>query len=184
MVPSVGKRVTGGRQLNLLTPCDLLHPKQMGGMAKPWRHIALPERGHTIDGLGREQTEIRTHRPRKKLSPPAFDSSHITQTDGRRKEGRHGFHSQCSHLYEARFQCILGDKGSQLKWKEKNQRPLPPPLTLTVIVEGVENNEQLGFLREHRSNERQGFLFSKLIRTDAFEAMLCNGLHSKRWTGT
>lgn len=42
-------------------------------------------------------------------------------------------------------------------------------LKLKVTAEGVENKEQLEFLREQHCHEAQGFLFSKPIRAEEFE---------------
>jgi EAL domain-containing protein (putative c-di-GMP-specific phosphodiesterase class I) len=45
-------------------------------------------------------------------------------------------------------------------------------LGLKLIAEGVERNEQLEFLRDLRCDYIQGFLFSKPMSGDAFEALL------------
>ncbi|MBV8470732.1 MAG: EAL domain-containing protein [Burkholderiaceae bacterium] len=41
-----------------------------------------------------------------------------------------------------------------------------------VIAEGVETEAQLNFLRKHRCDEMQGFLFSRPVAADAFTALL------------
>ncbi len=45
-------------------------------------------------------------------------------------------------------------------------------LRLTVIAEGVENEEQLAFLRQHNCDEIQGYFFSKPVSADEFEILL------------
>jgi diguanylate cyclase (GGDEF)-like protein len=47
-------------------------------------------------------------------------------------------------------------------------------LRLTVIAEGVENEEQLSLLREHGCDEMQGFYFSKALPEDEFLRLLQN----------
>jgi EAL domain-containing protein (putative c-di-GMP-specific phosphodiesterase class I) len=43
---------------------------------------------------------------------------------------------------------------------------------LRVIAEGVETEAQLGFLRRHGCMAYQGYLFSKPVPIEAFEALL------------
>ena len=45
-------------------------------------------------------------------------------------------------------------------------------LNLQVIAEGVETQEQLTFLRDHRCNEIQGYYFSRPVPADEFRQML------------
>jgi diguanylate cyclase (GGDEF)-like protein/PAS domain S-box-containing protein len=45
-------------------------------------------------------------------------------------------------------------------------------LQLVVVAEGVENEEQLAFLRQQRCDEMQGFLFSPAIEAAEFEKLL------------
>jgi len=48
-------------------------------------------------------------------------------------------------------------------------------LELKVIAEGVETEEQLEFLRSHRCNEIQGYLFSRPVPAEAFTKVLQEG---------
>ncbi len=45
-------------------------------------------------------------------------------------------------------------------------------LGLTVVAEGVEKAEQLEFLRTHGCDRAQGYLFSRPVDAEAFEALL------------
>jgi EAL domain-containing protein (putative c-di-GMP-specific phosphodiesterase class I) len=45
-------------------------------------------------------------------------------------------------------------------------------LSLTVVAEGVETQEQLNFLREHSCDEMQGYHFSKPIAPEQFADLL------------
>jgi EAL domain-containing protein (putative c-di-GMP-specific phosphodiesterase class I) len=45
-------------------------------------------------------------------------------------------------------------------------------LKLVVVAEGVENEDQLSFLRQHRCDEMQGFLFSPPVAAAEFETLL------------
>jgi diguanylate cyclase (GGDEF)-like protein/PAS domain S-box-containing protein len=45
-------------------------------------------------------------------------------------------------------------------------------LRLVVAAEGVENEEQLAFLRQHRCDEMQGFLFSPPVEAEEFQKLL------------
>src|SRR6185503_5473716 len=47
-------------------------------------------------------------------------------------------------------------------------------LNLRVIAEGVEDTSQLEFLRDHRCDEIQGYLFSKPLVAGKIEEMLSN----------
>jgi EAL domain-containing protein (putative c-di-GMP-specific phosphodiesterase class I) len=49
---------------------------------------------------------------------------------------------------------------------------LSQSLELKVIAEGVETNAQLACLLSHACDEAQGYLFSRPIAADAFEALL------------
>jgi diguanylate cyclase (GGDEF)-like protein len=53
---------------------------------------------------------------------------------------------------------------------------LAQSMELKVIAEGVETEDQLGFLRSLRCDEMQGYLFSRPLPVDAFE----NLLHTRR----
>jgi len=41
-------------------------------------------------------------------------------------------------------------------------------LGLTVVAEGVENEDQFSFLQQHRCDEMQGFYFSKPLAAEDF----------------
>jgi EAL domain-containing protein (putative c-di-GMP-specific phosphodiesterase class I) len=45
-------------------------------------------------------------------------------------------------------------------------------LKLVVAAEGVENEDQLAFLRQHRCDEMQGFLFSPAVEPGEFQKLL------------
>jgi diguanylate cyclase (GGDEF)-like protein/PAS domain S-box-containing protein len=45
-------------------------------------------------------------------------------------------------------------------------------LRLVVVAEGVENQDQLAFLRQHRCDEMQGFLFSPPVEPEEFQKLL------------
>jgi diguanylate cyclase (GGDEF)-like protein/PAS domain S-box-containing protein len=45
-------------------------------------------------------------------------------------------------------------------------------LRLVVVAEGVENEEQLAFLRQHRCDEMQGYLFSPPVAPEEFRELL------------
>jgi diguanylate cyclase len=51
-------------------------------------------------------------------------------------------------------------------------------MNMTVIAEGVQNEQELAFLCEHKCDEIQGNFFSKALPKDDFEALLKSG---KRW---
>jgi EAL domain-containing protein (putative c-di-GMP-specific phosphodiesterase class I) len=54
----------------------------------------------------------------------------------------------------------------------RNLLALAHDLGLTVIAEGVEKEEQLAFLLEHRCELVQGFLFSRPLIADQFRALI------------
>jgi len=45
-------------------------------------------------------------------------------------------------------------------------------LSLTVVAEGVETEEQMNFLKEHACDEMQGFYFSKPVASEQFADLL------------
>ena len=49
-------------------------------------------------------------------------------------------------------------------------------LGLRVVAEGVEEQIQLDFLREHGCTEYQGFLFSPAVPPEAFASLVRRGL--------
>jgi EAL domain-containing protein (putative c-di-GMP-specific phosphodiesterase class I) len=48
-------------------------------------------------------------------------------------------------------------------------------MELDVIAEGVENTDQLAFLKELKCQKAQGYLFSQPLPADQFERLLVNG---------
>ena len=48
-------------------------------------------------------------------------------------------------------------------------------LRLVVVAEGVENEDQLAFLRKHRCDEMQGFLFSPPVESEKLLELLERG---------
>jgi EAL domain-containing protein (putative c-di-GMP-specific phosphodiesterase class I) len=48
-------------------------------------------------------------------------------------------------------------------------------LNLRVVAEGVENNDQVTFLRQHACDEMQGYYFSKPITKNEFAQILQDG---------
>ncbi|EKU82125.1 EAL domain-containing protein [Massilia timonae] len=48
-------------------------------------------------------------------------------------------------------------------------------LNQRVIAEGVEDEAQLAFLKDHNCNEGQGYLFSQPVNAVQMQAMLDNG---------
>lgn len=52
-------------------------------------------------------------------------------------------------------------------------------LKMTVVAEGVETTEQMHFLRQHRCNEMQGYLFSRPVPPTDYASMLANGKSQK-----
>ena len=53
-------------------------------------------------------------------------------------------------------------------------------LSLTVVAEGVETQEQEDYLREHICDEMQGFYFSRPIAADQFGELLRENVPSRQ----
>ena len=53
-------------------------------------------------------------------------------------------------------------------------------LSLTVVAEGVETQEQMNYLKEHSCNEMQGYYFSKPVSADEFASLLKTNLFTPR----
>jgi len=51
-------------------------------------------------------------------------------------------------------------------------------LSLTVVAEGVETEEQMAFLQKHACDEMQGFHFSAPVSPEQFADLLRNHLPS------
>jgi EAL domain-containing protein (putative c-di-GMP-specific phosphodiesterase class I) len=49
-------------------------------------------------------------------------------------------------------------------------------LCLRVVAEGVENPEEVNFLRLHDCDEAQGYYFSPPVKAEAFVALLASGI--------
>ena len=52
-------------------------------------------------------------------------------------------------------------------------------LKLGVVAEGVENEQQLAFLRDRECDEFQGFLFSPAVPAEDFGRLLVEGEHDE-----
>ena len=53
-------------------------------------------------------------------------------------------------------------------------------LSLTVVAEGVETQEQMNYLKEHSCHEMQGYYFSKPVSADEFANLLKTNLFTPR----
>ncbi|PKN78614.1 MAG: GGDEF domain-containing protein, partial [Deltaproteobacteria bacterium HGW-Deltaproteobacteria-1] len=56
-------------------------------------------------------------------------------------------------------------------------------LSLTVVAEGVETQEQMDFLRQHSCDEMQGYYFSKPVVADEFANLLKMNFSSPKKSG-
>ena len=56
-------------------------------------------------------------------------------------------------------------------------------LSLTVVAEGVETEEQETFLRRHACDQMQGFLFTKAVPPEQFAELLATYLPVNRSSG-
>ena len=55
---------------------------------------------------------------------------------------------------------------------------LSKSLGMNVIAEGVENKEQLDFLKANQCDQMQGYYFSKPLKKEEFEQLLLKHLNS------
>lgn len=83
---------------------------------------------------------------------------------------------------QAFVRCIASDGDSNEKQSYKNSAianaiiVMAHSLGLTVIAEGVETTDQRDFLKSMKSEILQGYLFSRPVPADEFEALLLNNI--------
>lgn len=75
--------------------------------------------------------------------------------------------------------AFIGDIGTEGEEIVTSIILLAQTLRLNVIAEGVETAEQCAFLRQHRCDEMQGYLFSRPLPAVRFEQMLRENRHFK-----
>lgn len=89
-------------------------------------------------------------------------------------------YSCLSHLHRLPFDTLKLDRSfvRHIDCNSKNGAiaaaiiSMSQRLDLRVVAEGVETQAELAFLRNHACDEMQGFLFSKALPTDEFEALM------------
>lgn len=96
-------------------------------------------------------------------------------------------YSSLSHLHQFSFDILKLDRSfvAGIQANRKNAAiakaiiSMAHQLNLRVVAEGVETEEELAYLRQHRCNEIQGYLFSPPIMPTEFEKMVSKKLSLK-----